>query len=39
VALKNIIGIDHAVVVVRDLDQAAVNWKRFGFTISPRGDT
>jgi hypothetical protein len=37
VALKNIIGIDHAVVVVRDLDQAAANWKRLGFTVSPRG--
>lgn len=36
-ALKNIIGIDHAVVVVRDLDQAAENWKRLGFTVSPRG--
>jgi Glyoxalase-like domain len=37
VALKNIIGIDHAVVVVKDLDQAAENWKRLGFTVSPRG--
>jgi Glyoxalase-like domain len=37
VALKNVIGIDHAVVVVRDLDQAAANWKRLGFTVSPRG--
>lgn len=36
-ALKNIIGIDHAVVVVRDLDQGAENWKRLGFTVSPRG--
>ena len=35
--LKNVIGIDHAVVMVRDLDQAAENWKRLGFTISPRG--
>ncbi|QWG16752.1 VOC family protein [Bradyrhizobium sediminis] len=35
--LKNVIGIDHAVVMVRDLDQAAANWKRLGFTISPRG--
>src|SRR5256714_9012247 len=23
--------------MVRDLDQAAANWKRFGFTVSPRG--
>src|SRR5215212_10914133 len=37
VTLKNVIGIDHAVVMVRDLDQAAANWKRLGFTISPRG--
>jgi len=37
VALKNVIGIDHAVVVVKDLDKAAENWKRLGFTLSPRG--
>jgi hypothetical protein len=37
VALKSVIGIDHAVVMVRDLDKAAENWKRLGFTISPRG--
>jgi hypothetical protein len=37
VTLKNIIGIDHAVVVVSDLDGAAANWKRLGFTVSPRG--
>jgi hypothetical protein len=37
VALKNVIGIDHAVVMVRDLDHAAGNWKRLGFTVSPRG--
>ena len=37
VTLKNVIGIDHAVVVVRDLDKAAENWKRLGFTVSPRG--
>jgi catechol 2,3-dioxygenase-like lactoylglutathione lyase family enzyme len=36
-ALKNVIGIDHAVVMVRDLDKAAETWKRLGFTISPRG--
>ncbi len=35
--LKNIIGLDHAVVMVGDLDKAAENWKRLGFTISPRG--
>jgi len=37
VALKNVIGIDHAVVVVGDLDRAAENWRRLGFTVSPRG--
>jgi hypothetical protein len=36
-ALKNVIGIDHAVVMVRDLDHAAKTWKQLGFTISPRG--
>src|SRR4030088_1386088 len=36
-SLKNVIGIDHAVVVVRDLDNASENWKRLGFTVSPRG--
>ncbi|MGJ4956610.1 VOC family protein [Bradyrhizobium sp. HKCCYLRH2015] len=36
-ALKNVIGIDHAVVVVKDLDTAAETWKRLGFTLSPRG--
>jgi len=36
-SLKNIIGVDHAVVVVGDLDGAAQNWKRLGFTMSPRG--
>jgi hypothetical protein len=37
VALKIVIGLDHAVVMVRDLDKAAGNWKRLGFTVSPRG--
>jgi hypothetical protein len=37
VALKNIVGIDHAVVMVKELDKAAENWKQLGFTISPRG--
>ena len=36
-ALKNVIGIDHAVVMVRHLDKAAENWKGLGFTVSPRG--
>jgi Glyoxalase-like domain len=37
VALKNVIGIDHAVVMVKDLDKAAENYKQLGFTVSPRG--
>jgi hypothetical protein len=37
VALKNVVGIDHAVIMVRDLDKAAENWKHLGFTVSPRG--
>jgi glyoxalase-like protein len=37
VALKNVIGIDHAVIMVRDLDKAAESWKHMGFTVSPRG--
>jgi hypothetical protein len=36
-ALKNVIGIDHAVVMVRDLDHAAERWRQLGFTLSPRG--
>ena len=35
--LKNIIGIDHAVVVVNELDAAAATWNALGFTVSPRG--
>lgn len=35
--LKNIVGIDHAVVAVKDLDAAAAVWKKLGFTLSPRG--
>lgn len=36
-ALKNVIGIDHAVVMVQDLDKAAETYRQLGFTISPRG--
>lgn len=36
-ALKNVIGIDHAVVMVQDLDRAAENYRQLGFTLSPRG--
>ena len=36
-ALKNVIGVDHAVVMAKDLDKAAEGWRRLGFTVSPRG--
>ena len=35
--LKNVIGLDHVVMLVRDLDAAAESWRRLGFTLSPRG--
>lgn len=33
----NLIGLDHVVVVVRDLAAAAQGWESLGFTLSPRG--
>jgi len=35
--LNQVIGADHAVVAVRDLDAAAAIWRNLGFTVSPRG--
>jgi hypothetical protein len=35
--LNNISGVDHVVVLVRDLASAAEGWRKLGFTISPRG--
>ena len=35
--MKHLLGTDHVVVTVRDLDAAAAQWKRFGFTVSARG--
>lgn len=35
--LQYVVGIDHVVVVVKNLDAAAESWRRLGFTISPRG--
>jgi len=35
--IPSVVGLDHVVVVVRDLDAAAAQWQRLGFTISPRG--
>lgn len=36
--LPEILGLDHLVVLVRDLDAAAAAWRRLGFTLSPRGE-
>lgn len=36
-ALKSIIGLDHVVVVLRDLAAGAKAWEGLGFTISPPG--
>jgi catechol 2,3-dioxygenase-like lactoylglutathione lyase family enzyme len=36
-ALRHVIGLDHVVVAVRDLDAAAAAWRALGFTVSPRG--
>lgn len=35
--LPTILGLDHVVVAVRDLDDAPGQWARLGFTVSPRG--
>lgn len=35
--LSQVIGLDHVVVAVRDLDASAQTWRALGFTISPRG--
>lgn len=34
---RHVLGIDHAVIVVRDLDRAEDTWSRMGFTLTPRG--
>lgn len=34
---KHLTGIDHCVILVRDLDAAAATYKKLGFVISPRG--
>lgn len=36
-AIGTVVGLDHIVVVVRDLDAAAATWRGLGFTVSPRG--
>lgn len=32
-----IVGIDHVIIGVRDLERARMGWTRLGFTLSPRG--
>jgi len=34
---KHIRGLDHAVILVRDLDRAHDSYRRLGFTLTPRG--
>ncbi|MBS1228738.1 MAG: hypothetical protein H6R17_2015 [Proteobacteria bacterium] len=34
---KHLQGIDHVVIAVADLDQAAADFERLGFTLTPRG--
>lgn len=36
-ALDHIIGVDHVVIPVRNLDAAAKHWQAAGFMVSPRG--
>lgn len=35
--LPHILGADHVVVTVRDLDASAAAWRKLGFTVSPGG--
>ncbi len=35
--LDSLEGLDHVVVMVKDLDRAADDWRSLGFTLSPRG--
>lgn len=35
--MQSIIGLDHVVVMTRDLSEAAKRWESLGFTVSPRG--
>ena len=35
---KHIRGIDHAVILVHDLDRAEDTYTRLGFTLTPRGN-
>jgi len=35
--LRHVSGLDHAVILVRDLDRARDTYRRLGFTLTPRG--
>ncbi len=35
--LEHTSGLDHVMITVRNLDNAAEQWRRLGFTLSPRG--
>jgi hypothetical protein len=35
--MRSIIGLDHVVVMTKDLDEGARRWQSLGFTVSPRG--
>jgi catechol 2,3-dioxygenase-like lactoylglutathione lyase family enzyme len=35
--LEQVVGLDHVVIAVRDLERAASAWRALGFTLSPRG--
>lgn len=34
---QHLTGVDHCVILVRNLDGAAERYRRLGFTLSPRG--
>ena len=36
-SMRSIIGLDHVVVLVRDLSEGAKRWESFGFTVAPMG--
>ena len=35
--MKTIIGLDHVVILTKDLAAGAERWRSLGFTVSPRG--
>ena len=35
--MKSIVGLDHVVVIVHDLDEGARRWQSLGFTVAPKG--